>query len=125
MTYDLSKLLAQYNQLNLHEVIDHDKFNDFAIVHHSTSIEGSTLTEVETRLLLDEGITPKGKPLIHSLMVKDHYDALKFVLDSATAKQPITVEFIHRLLRGAPGDTETRRHADFLYVHVRTIPKTP
>ena len=97
MTYDLSKLLAQYNQLNLHEVIDHDKFNDFAIVHHSTSIEGSTLTEVETRLLLDEGITPKGKPLIHSLMVKDHYDALKFVLDSATAKQPITVEFIQQI----------------------------
>ncbi len=65
-------------------------------MHHSTSIEGSTLTEVETRLLLDEGITPKGKPLIHSLMVKDYYGALKFVLESANAKNLITVEFIQQ-----------------------------
>lgn len=94
MANELPILLEQYAQLNLHQVIDHDKFNDFAITHHSTSIEGSTLTEVETRLLLEDGITPKGKPLIHSLMVKDHYDALKFVLASASAKKPISVEFI-------------------------------
>jgi len=97
MTNELSTLLAQYKELKLHEVIDHDKFNDFAITHHSTSIEGSTLTEVETRLLLDEGITPKGKPLTHSLMVKDHYDALKFVLNSAAEKKTISVEFIQQI----------------------------
>jgi Fic family protein len=97
MKDEIYTLLAEYNSLKLHEVIDHEKFNEFAIVHHSTSIEGSTLTEIETRLLLDEGITPKGKPLIHSLMVKDHYEALRFILTLAPERKPITVEFIQEI----------------------------
>ena len=63
----------------------------------SSSIEGSTLTENETRLLLEEGVTPKGKPLEHSLMVKDHYDAWLFVLDAARKKTPVTVNFIQSI----------------------------
>lgn len=53
---DLVKLIKEYRTLNLHDVIDHDRFTEYAIVHHSTSIEGSTLTEIETRLLLEEGL---------------------------------------------------------------------
>ena len=66
-------------------------------MHHSSSIEGSTLTEVETRLLLEEDITPKGKPLTHSLMVKDHYAALRYVLTTASVKKAITVDFIQQI----------------------------
>jgi Fic family protein len=55
------------------------------------------LTEVETRLLLEEDVTPKGKPLMHSLMVKDHYTALRYVLEAAAAKKTITVEFIQQI----------------------------
>ena len=65
-------LIETFQSLNLSAVIDFDKFRDYAITHHSTTIEGTTLTETETRLLLDEGITPAGKPLLHSLMVQDH-----------------------------------------------------
>jgi len=83
--------------LKLNEVIDHDRFNQYAIVHHSSAIEGSTLTENETRLLLEEGSTPKGKPLEHSLMVKDHYEALQFTLKSATKKEPLTVSLIQSI----------------------------
>jgi Fic family protein len=91
------ELLQAYQSLNLSEVIDFDKFNHYSITHHSTSIEGSTLTATETRLLLDEELTPKGKPLLHSLMVKNHYDALRFVLDSAEKKQSISVKFIQEI----------------------------
>ena len=94
MADDISILLKRYKDLNLQDVLDHEKFNEYSIVHHSTSIEGSTLTEVETRLLLEEDITPKGKPLMHSLMVKDHYAALRYVLESASAKKIINLEFI-------------------------------
>lgn len=97
MSDNVSILLTRYKELNLHDVLDHERFNEYAIVHHSSSIEGSTLTEVETRLLLEEDITPKGKPLTHSLMVKDHYLALRYVLDAATAKKAITVEFIQQI----------------------------
>jgi Fic family protein len=97
MADDISKLLSRYRELNLQDVLDHERFNEYAIVHHSSSIEGSTLTEIETRLLLEEDITPKGKPLTHSLMVKDHYTALRYVLESAKIKRAISVDFIQQI----------------------------
>jgi Fic family protein len=94
---EIIQLVSEYQSLNLHQIIDYDRFNQYAIVHHSSSIEGSTLTENETRLLLEEGITPGGKPLEHSLMVKDHYDALLFVLDAARNKQKADIAFIQAI----------------------------
>jgi Fic family protein len=94
MKKELQDIIAEYKSLKLSEVIDYDKFNQFAIVHHSTVIEGSTLTEIETRILLDEGLTTKGKPMLHSQMVSDHHKCLLFVLDEAKKKIPITSDFI-------------------------------
>src|SRR5476651_2699615 len=93
---DLQKLITEYQSLNLSKIIDFDKFNLYAIVHHSSTIEGSTLTEIETQLLLDENLTPKGKPLDHTLMVRDHYNALNFALAAADKKQAVTAEFIQQ-----------------------------
>lgn len=90
-------LIQQYQSLEFDTIIDYEKFNDYAIVHHSSSIEGSTLTVNETRLLLEEDITPKGKPLSHTLMTKDHYVALKFVLDEAESSNPIKPLFINSI----------------------------
>lgn len=90
MSTKIEIVLQEYLALNLHDVVDFEKFNAYAITHHSVGIEGSTLSELDTRLLLDEGITPKGKPLEHSLMVRDHYEALKFVLEQA-GKQNATL----------------------------------
>ncbi|MEO6814559.1 MAG: Fic family protein [Ginsengibacter sp.] len=94
---DIISLIEKFNSLQLSKNIDFDKFNQYAITHHSTTIEGSTLTEIETRLLLDEGITPKGKPLLHSLMVQDHYTTLLFVIQSAKENKVITSEFIQQI----------------------------
>jgi len=90
-------LLDQYRSLELSTIVDYDKFNHYAITHHSTQLEGSTLTEIETNLLLDEGKTPKGKPLLHSLMVKDHYEALQFVLKESKKERAITLDFIQQI----------------------------
>lgn len=79
-------LIKEYQSLELSSVVNYTKFNLYAITHHSTIIEGSTLTEIETRLLLEEGLTPKGKPLVHSLMTKNHFEALEFVLNKASEK---------------------------------------
>lgn len=72
--------IKEYQSLNLHNVVDYDKFNQYAITAHSTQIEGSTLSIEEASLLINEGITPKGKPLLHSLMVKDHHNALQLAI---------------------------------------------
>lgn len=89
-------LLEKFKSLQLSKNIDFDKFNRYAITHHSTTIEGSTLTEIETQILLDDGTTPRGKPLLHSLMVQDHYRALLFIIEAANKKKPLTPEFIQQ-----------------------------
>ncbi len=94
---NIISLMDKFQSLNLSANIDFDKFNYYAITHHSTTIEGSTLTEIETRLLLDEGITPAGKPLLHSLMVQDHYNALQFIIAASVKKDPVTVDFIQSI----------------------------
>jgi hypothetical protein len=48
----LKKLYETYLDLKKGDDFDFDKFNQFAIVHHSNSIEGSTLSKEETYLLL-------------------------------------------------------------------------
>ena len=86
----LDSLILEHQSLQLSDTIDFDRFNRYDITHHSTVIEGSSLSENETRLLLQEGITPKGKPLQDSLMVKDHATALQYCLREAKKYQPVT-----------------------------------
>lgn len=52
------------------------------------------MTEEETRLLLDANIAPEGKPINHVMMVKDHNNALNYILETAALRKPITVVLI-------------------------------
>lgn len=90
----VEEYIEEYKSLNLDDVVDYNKFNEYAITAHSTQIEGSTLTQEETALLLNEGITPKGKLLEHSLMVKDHHQALKLALKLGKRNASITLNSI-------------------------------
>src|SRR5690606_29969712 len=47
--------------------------------------------------LIEEGITPKGKPLEHTLMVRDHYAALMLVFSLAKVGSPISVKVIQEI----------------------------
>lgn len=94
---NLPQLLNKYKHLGIDLVIDFEKFNHISLVHHSTKIEGSTLTEVEAQVLINEGLTPKGKPLHDSLMVADHFAALNFVLATAKGKQLLSLDFIKKV----------------------------
>lgn len=89
-------LLAKYKEMDIENAVDFTKFNQYLVSHHSTSIEGSTLTYIETTVLLEQGLTPKGKPLVHTLMQKDHYEALLFTLQNAE-KLPYTPTFIQKI----------------------------
>ena len=86
--------LKDFQKLKLHEAINWEKYNYMSVSHHSTAIEGSSLTESESQMLLDEGRTPKGKPLEHSVMEKDHYSALRFIAKEAKTKRKVMPEFI-------------------------------
>ena len=101
--------ISEYRSLSLNEVVDYDKFNHFAITAHSTQIEGSTLTVEETGLLIDEGITPKGKPLEHSMMVKDHHEALQLALHMGQKKESLSTSSICRI------NAQVMKHTGVIY----------
>lgn len=63
-------IYEKYKQLGIDQQIDYAKFYLYSIITHSTAIEGSTVTEVENRLLFDEGIGAQ-KPLIEQMMNLD------------------------------------------------------
>jgi Fic family protein len=94
---ELVYLTKKYQSLNLENALEFEKFNLFSNVHHSTSIEGSTLTEGETEILLEKGLTANGKPLEHSLMVKECYQALLFIIDESKKRTLISTEFLQKL----------------------------
>lgn len=55
-----------------------------AMTYHSNAIEGNTLTLRETQLVLEEGVTIKGKSLRDHLEAQDHKEALDFVHELAS-----------------------------------------
>jgi Fic family protein len=94
---NILSLYHNYLKLTKNDTFDFNKFNEYSIVHHSNSIEGSTLTKEETFLLLDEKLTPKNKPLEHSLMALDHLSALKYSIELANSKKLLNEERIKHI----------------------------
>lgn len=74
---------------------------DVRLTYHSTAIEGNTLTQSETQIVLEKGITIGGKPLRDHLEVIGHRDALEFVYGLASRDEPIAereIREIHSLV---------------------------
>uniref|UniRef100_Q3ATF0 Fic family protein n=1 Tax=Chlorobium chlorochromatii (strain CaD3) TaxID=340177 RepID=Q3ATF0_CHLCH len=97
MWEELYILKKRYLEMGLSEAIDYEKFSMISIVYNSTKIEGCSLTESDTQLLLENGITAKGKPLADHMMVKDHYAAFLFLKEIAKQKQKISIELIKKV----------------------------
>lgn len=54
------------------------------MTYNSNAIEGNSLTLKETFLVINEGLTIKGKPLKDHLEAKDHHEALEYLYDLIT-----------------------------------------
>lgn len=72
------EIINEYKELGIPNQIDYDKLYLYSVITHSTAVEGSTITEIENRLLFDEGISP-GKPITEQLMNMD----LKYAYEEA------------------------------------------
>jgi Fic family protein len=92
-----NELLKEFTSSGIPEAVNFEQMNEILISHHSTAIEGSSLTEEETRLLLSEGLTAKGKPMRDHNMVQDHHAALLFAIGKAKKKEKISGELIRQL----------------------------
>ena len=94
---EIEQLYQKFQKLGISESVDYDKYYLYSLITHSTAIEGSTLTELDTQLLFDEGVTAKGKPLVYHLMNEDLKQAYELAKTESDRIVPITPAFLKRL----------------------------
>ena len=94
---EIEQLYLEFQQLGINEAVDYDKYYLYSLITHSTAIEGSTLTELDTQLLFDEGVTAKGKPLVYHLMNEDLKLAYELAKTKSDSLVPITPTFLQKL----------------------------
>ena len=94
---EIEALHQKFQKLGISESVDYNKYYLYSLIAHSTAIEGSTLTEVETQLLFDEGVTAGGKPLVYHLMNEDLKTAYELAQDEARQKAAISPTLLQTL----------------------------
>ena len=93
----LQILRDEYINQRIMDSIDYEKFCMISIVYNSSKIEGCSLTETDTKVLLENNITAQGKPLTDHLMVKDHYTALLKIKKDSLDKRKFSIDFIKEI----------------------------
>ena len=79
---EIEQLYQKFQKLGISESVDYDKYY---------------LYSLDTQLLFDEGVTAKGKPLVHHLMNEDLKQAYEFAKAESDRLVPITPAFLKRL----------------------------
>lgn len=73
---------------------DYDKIHFYFITHHSTKLEGQSLSLQQTYSLLDLNICSEGSSFEDNAMVLDHLNALHRVVELAESKTPISIPLL-------------------------------
>lgn len=97
---DENQLLINQNRpLDQEQVKNLKDYFKVGITYSSNAIEGNTLTETETKVVLEEGITIAGKPLRDHMDAVGHARAFDYLWE--LAKRPLITEddikHLHRL----------------------------
>lgn len=91
----------------------------------SSQIEGNTYTLLETERLLNEKITASGKTQEEAIMLLNHKDALKFVLENPGYMNALTInriEDIHAILTKELAVDKGLRHRRVGIIGTRYVP---
>lgn len=67
---------------------------DIEYTHHSTAMEGNTLTLIETKAVLEDGMSVGGKKLREIYEVVNHNKAFKFVREKVAADTVLSEELV-------------------------------
>ncbi len=107
----LNKQIANFDKDSFYELF----VSEFT--YDSNAIEGSTLTLDETNQILFEGISPKGKPLVHVQEAKNHKEAYDFIIHNKRKK--LDTKFLCELQRIVVKETRQNGIGELRNVNVR------
>ena len=112
----LKSWLDGFRPLPLDVVEELRHFYTVQLTFHSNALEGNTLSQSETELVLSHGITVGGHSLVEHLEVIGHRDAMSYMEDLAREETPIgarEIKDLHALIvrsvEGATGQNEAGR----------------
>jgi Fic family protein len=109
----LKRWLDSFRPLSSAVVAELKQLFDVRFTYNSNAIEGNTLTQSETQLVLEKGITVGGKTLREHLEVVGHRDAIDYVESLAQKETTIgewEIRQIHSLLVSAIDRAEAGRY---------------
>lgn len=93
----INDLVAEYLASGITDEIDYEKFYRYSVITHSTSIEGSTMTQLENQQLFDHGIVASNRSIDEQNMNLDCKEAYDVALQWATSHKDYSVDFLCRL----------------------------
>lgn len=94
---DLKNELDQYRPLPPEAVKNLQDVYRVEWTFHSNAIEGNTLSLVETKMVLEEGLTIGGKQLREHLEVINHSEAISFVEEQILNKQDLNESILKNI----------------------------
>lgn len=98
MSITLDNKIQSYNQIYsiLSEVAKKNWEDNFTIefTHNTTAIEGNTLTLIDTKMILEDGIVPRETTLFELDQIRGHADAWEYVKNNVKNNIPLTEEVI-------------------------------
>lgn len=96
----LKALLNSYKPLSNDTMDSLKKAYAVEMTYNSNAIEGNTLTQIETKVVVEDGIAIGGKTVREHLEAVNHYEALEYIeslVDSAKIGED-TIKHIHYLV---------------------------
>jgi len=95
----LSKQIEQFRPINNDLLTQIKAYFRIGLTYSSNAIEGNTLTETETKVVLEDGLTIAGKPLKDHYEAAGHSDAFDLVFDLSKKKTIAETDIlnIHKL----------------------------
>lgn len=95
----LQEKINRLRPLNRDEKIALKDYFRIGLTYSSNALEGNSLTESETKVILEDGLTVGGKPLRDVLEAVGHSNAYDFMIEMAESKQIVEsdIKKIHAL----------------------------
>jgi Fic family protein len=75
------KLICRHIPTNKLEITNLNEYFRIEFTYSSNALEGNPLTIIETKILLEDGLTVGGKPIIYYLEALGHSDAYSYMLE--------------------------------------------